>query len=372
MKQNNITEETHMPDFTNITHIVTEITHMCKYALYYNLINKIKNRSFESNFDLIFYIKSSDLNYIPDWLDYNFNIDVEIHLEKSDNLTIYNEFDGFFDKSECYLKPNDDNKEFPYRLCGMNFGLINKNYLYKDLSDIDHIFYEIKEALRHEFSHAYEKYIELKRKTLYDNIIIRTETNGYKHSEIKINEMLKSKISNNINDDEYYFLRFVYHMMYCERSANINGFYELVHADFPDIKDISSYKLYERYYSFIKYIDDFNNDSIYNKYKQDLINLFGKCCKRKDSFKTELYNRCVDTLKRMKDVYCKAKFEKNDITLKYDIKPLTDAYDKYVQLLLGDLTENLSENELSKYKSNFENYILKDFDIVRQYILKTV
>lgn len=364
-----INEELHIPDIDNVTDCIEEIVYVFKCALFNKIIDKLENNDFTDTFDVNISLYLRSFSYIPEWLDNKNEFNVLVYLRKvSDNTIRNNKFEGIFSyNGDEIILPNDDCDEFPTRLCNCNFGIECKNYQYSDIFDIDNMFVEMKEAIRHEFEHAYEKYKNLSSSSLYEYDKIISEKQTYDLSYNNITDIINHNKCN--NEYEFEFLKMLYNLVYTERHANIAGFFDDVKANQEKyITDFEQYSKYKKYISFIDSVDK----NVYEKYKEDIINLFGISGKKFNSFKNKLIKCCNDTLKRMQDVFYKAKVYNKENVLKDKLKSLNNRYNELKQCLASNMSGNSSESAYNNYLTNINLYIFKGFEIITASIIKSI
>ena len=307
---------------------------------------------------------------------------------KVDNGELHeNEFGGDFKlnnlknnndkKFKNYIEPNDDCIEFPTRLCNGEFEIVDDDYYYKDLLDIDNMFSEIGEAIMHEFEHAYEKYKRLSGSSLYSYDRIISESDQYNISQTKINNIIKTKTKVNdkglhikVSDDEYNLALMMYYLMYTERQANIASLYEKVRSELPSPRSVVLYKTYKIYNDCRERILKFNDEQLYNEYKKDIMNLFGKTTSNIQRFRNKLNMCCTQTIKRLYDVYYKAKTHINNTKIKFDMSEIDKKYKEFKKLYIENMCNGVSESELSNYEINANKYVLSEFEMIRSIILK--
>ena len=360
-------EELHIPDPDKLDIFIEEICEHIRYIVYKTVMNNVKSNNINPPFN----VKSGVISLInikntPEWLDKNVNIYIDISLQKKDSFN-NNDVDASFSllKSERgnITETYNDRK---YRLCDCVFNIIANPYFYKDGDDINKLFDECKDALAREIVHAYQDYSRLINGSISTFDINRSELEYSRISEKEILQELENKRSSKIYDKEYRLLFILYTLFHDEMCAMTGSFFGEI-KQYDELKPITDYKCYQQYKRNIEYFKSFNDNKLFNKYKNQIINLFGNRCKNIQKFKTVMIERCEKVLSNLQDVYFREKSKLDSDVNKDD---LDSQFEQYKMLYLDKLIVDLSEDEKLSYKYNFEKYIFENINIVIKGIKK--
>ena len=326
---NNINEELHVPDKENVDNlvndIVKEIYNGSASVLYLHM-------PFTGNIDpghVSVTVELKNINKYCKWIGNNNRVVCDIWFNQ-DRSGVVSNFDeqakglGIILNGDPIL---DIPNRIDYSCIKIVISVAKGEYNYSDLYD------KIKICIRHEFAHMYK---EIESPTVFETQEKTRNTEEFMRGYYNVVDALK--FMNFSKKDEYRFLSMLYKCSYVEMDANISSLYQNLLNDViksKKLKDINSYIEYSDYKCYESLLNC-NFSYLFEKYKSDIQDLYGKNIKHMDRFIYIMHNHINVVLSKMMKVY-------------YSIKELSDT---------STITESLDYNKINiEYKERFKNMI---------------
>ena len=348
---------------------------------------------FERFFELIlckYYIAASNDDYdlkknlnmtllftsVPDiaqnklkWLDESTRFIFKYDEDNNPGLLWYN--DGSILVKTTY----DDIK---YKICGANIKIpftISDNLedVYNNDDIIKRCLSSAKSTLVHEISHV---------KTDYENLV-SIEDKKLSNKNKRFNDAYNNimKYIHSKNEYERYLSNIVYYTNDYESFSYVSEFYQELLNNIEIFKerlnDISAYKFYKIYDNINKSIDHNVIDiSSFEKFKQDIIDIFNTSCDTIKGFKTNIKFICDDILDEMQKLYHLAKIVESDFfdnnTKRLDVIEAEKQYREYKDRVLKDKLKSVREDYIPVFEAYYNNYnktkIDKQIEVLKKFL----